>query len=70
MPHAIVVRLHVHKADVVILTPETAGSISVRSLVGLFMDVTRSALQGAQNHADVFHFLPLLGLNKGARTLW
>ncbi len=27
--HAIVVRLHVHKANVVILTPESAGTVGV-----------------------------------------
>ncbi len=29
VPHAIVVRLHVHTAGVVILTPETAGTFGV-----------------------------------------
>ncbi len=29
LPHAIVVRLHVRKSNVVILTPETAGTVGV-----------------------------------------
>ncbi len=29
LPHAIVVRLHVHKSNVVILTPETAVDVGV-----------------------------------------
>ncbi len=29
LPHAIVVRLHVHKINVVILTPETAVTVGV-----------------------------------------
>ncbi len=59
LPHAIVVRLHVRKSNVVILTPETAvtgGSLSLS--VGLSiqdgaMDVARSAPQGAHYHVDV-----------------
>ncbi len=29
LPHAIVVRLHEHKINIVILTPETAGTVGV-----------------------------------------
>ncbi len=63
LPHAIVVRLHVRKSSVVILTPEAAVTVGVCEqqplLVGVFsipdeaMDVARSAQQGAHYHADV-----------------
>ncbi len=29
LPHAVEARLHVHKTDVVVLTPETAGTVGV-----------------------------------------
>ncbi len=65
LPHAIVVRLHVHKSNVVILTPETAVkfgqslSLSVGfSIQDEAMDVARSAPQGANYHADVIYLLP------------
>ncbi len=58
LPHARVVRLHVYKADVVILTPETAGTVGVGLLVGLSMDDARSTPQGSLYHVDVFHLLP------------
>ncbi len=63
LPHAIVVRLHVHKADVVILTPEAVDKVGVLSSslslsLGFStqddaMDVAQSAPQGAHCHADV-----------------
>ncbi len=56
-------RLHVHKADIVIFTPETTGtqwclSCSLILSVGFSiqdeaMDVARAAQQGAHYHADV-----------------
>ncbi len=58
LPHAIVVRLHVHKADVVILTPETTGTVGVGLLVGLSMDLAQYTPEGVHCHADVFHLLP------------
>ncbi len=64
LPHAIVVRSHVRKGGVVILTPETAVIVSSsQSLsVGLSiqdeaMDVTRSVPQGAHYHEDVIYVL-------------
>ncbi len=73
LPHAIVVRLHVRKSNVVILTPETAVydrwcfSSSLSLLVGFSiqdeaMDVARSAPQGAHYHTDVIYLLLLLRL--------
>ncbi len=67
LPHAIVVRLHVRKSNVVILTPETAVGVSSLSLsVGFSiqdeaMDVARSAPQGAHYHADVMALQSPLG---------
>ncbi len=63
LPHAIVVRLYVHKSNVVILTPGTAVIVGVRAVaVGFFiqdeaMDVARSAPQRAHYHADVIYLL-------------
>ncbi len=61
LPHAIVVRLHVRKINVVNLTPETVGSVGVKSVaypgyMDEAMDVTRSAPQGAPYHADVIYW--------------
>ncbi len=68
LPHAIIVRLHAHKVDVVILTPEAAlHSLCLSSSLSLpvgfsiqdeAMDVARSAPQGAHYHADVIYLLP------------
>ncbi len=66
LSHAIEVRLHTHKADVVILTQETTDSIwwfscSPSLSVGFSiqdeaMNVARSAPQGAHYHADVINW--------------
>ncbi len=57
-----VVRLHVRKGNVVILTPETAVSslfLSVGfSIQDEAMDVAWSAPQGAHHYADVIYLLP------------
>ncbi len=63
LPHSIIVRLHAHYIDVVILTPKTADIVGVLSSslslpVGFSnqeeaMDVARSAPQGTHSHADV-----------------
>ncbi len=50
------------KSNIIILTPETAGTVGV-SAVGFSiqdeaMDVTRSAPQGAHYHDDVIYLLP------------
>ncbi len=66
LPHAIVVRLRSRKSNVVILTPESAGTIDVCAValsVGFsiqdeVMDVARSAPQGAHYHVDVIYLLP------------
>ncbi len=68
LPHAIVVRLHVRKSNVVILTPETAvnrwclsSSLSLSvgfSIQDEAVDVARSTPQGAHYHADVIYLLP------------
>ncbi len=50
LPHTILVSLHVHKADVVVLTPETVGTSEA-------MDVARSTQQGAQFDADIIYLL-------------
>ncbi len=51
LPLAIVVSLHVRKINVVIFTPETAGTF------GESVDVARSALQEAQYLAGVIDLL-------------
>ncbi len=48
LPHAIVVMLHVRKSNVVILTPETAGTVGVRAVVypcciGIALNCSRRA---------------------------
>ncbi len=68
LPHAIVVRLHVRKSNVVILTPGTAVnrwclssrlSLSVGfSIQEEAVDVARSTPQGAHYHVDVIYLLP------------
>ncbi len=68
LPHTIVVRLHVRKSNVVILTPETVinrwcSSSSLSLLVGFSIqdeavDVAQSAPQRAHYHADVIYLLP------------
>ncbi len=63
LPHAIVVRLHVCKSNVVILTPETDILYSLTLSVGFSiqdeaMHVARSAPQGVHYHADVIYLLP------------
>ncbi len=68
LPYAIVVRLHVRKINVVILTPETAVncwclSSSLSLSVGFSVqdedvDVALFAPQGAHYHADVTYLLP------------
>ncbi len=67
LPHAIEKRLHVHKIDVVILTPETAGSIGVLTvtnqlLVGFAiknetMNVARSTPLVNDYHAGFIYVL-------------
>ncbi len=47
LPHAIVIRLHVYKDNVVIFTPDPAGTVGVSA-------IARSAPQGA----DVIYLLP------------
>ncbi len=54
LSHAIVVRLHVYKTDVAILTWCLSSSIF------------RFAPQGANYNVDVIYFLPYLGIKKGA----
>ncbi len=67
LPHAIVVRLHVRKRNVVILTPERAVGFSIQDEA---MDIARSAPQGAHYHAVVIYLLLKLGVREGARALW
>ncbi len=55
LPHAIVVRLHVRKRNIVILTPEMAVGSSIKDEA---MDFALSAPQGAHYRADVFCLLP------------
>ncbi len=66
-PHAIVVRLHVRKSNVFILTPETADIVGVLSSelslsVGFSIqdeapDVARSAPQGAHYNVNAIYLL-------------
>ncbi len=68
LPPAIVVRLHVRKSNIVILTPETVAlcwclSSSLSLSVGFpiqdeAMDDARSAPQGTHYHADVIYLIP------------
>ncbi len=68
LPHAIIVRLHVRKSNVVILIQETAvkrwclsSSLSLSvgfSIQDEAVDVVRSVPQGAHYHAGVIYFLP------------
>ncbi len=68
LPHAIEVRLHAHQIDVVILTPQTVGTVGALDgspslsvgfpIQGEAMDAARSASQGAHYHADVSYLLP------------
>ncbi len=55
--HAIDTWLHVHKANVVILTLETVGAVGV-SVVDETMDVVRSTPKRAHCHANVIYLLP------------
>ncbi len=63
-PHAIVVRLHIRKSNVVILTPETAGTVvSLSVSLGFYvqdeaMDIARSASKGAHYHQGAIYLLP------------
>ncbi len=67
LPHVIIVKVHLLKTNVVILTPETVDALwclscnlalSVRfSIQGEAMDFARSAPQGAHYHADVICLL-------------
>ncbi len=67
LPHSIVVRLHVRKSNVVILTAETAVTVGALSSslslsVGFSiqdeaMDVVRSAPPWAHYHADIIDLL-------------
>ncbi len=82
LSHAIVVRLHVRKRNVVILTPETGVTVGVCEqqpiLFGRIlqtmdfeaMDVAWSTPQLVHYHADSIYLLPLLGIKKEARALW
>ncbi len=58
LPLAIVVRLHVRKSNVVILTPETAVTVGVGLVVGLSMGVAQSTPQGVHCQADAIYLLP------------
>ncbi len=67
LPHAIVVRLHVRKSNVVTLTPEMAVRWYLNSSLSLSVgfsiqdeavDVVRSAPPGAHYHADIIYLLP------------
>ncbi len=80
LPHAIVIRLHIHEVDVAILTSKaTMRSRFLSSNPSLSvgfptrneaMDVARSTPQRTPYHADVSYWLPLLGMKNGAWGLW
>ncbi len=68
LPHVILMKLHAHLINVVILilgTADIAGVLSSSlslpvgfSIKDVAMDAGRSALQGTHYHADVFYLLP------------
>ncbi len=56
LPHAIAVRLHMRKSNIVILKPKTSGiGFSIQDEA---MDVAQSAPQGAHYHGYVSYLLP------------
>ncbi len=68
LPHAVVVRLHAHLIDVIILTSQNGGLSAGVSAVAYpcqqefiqdeAMDVARSTPQGTHYHANVINLLP------------